>query len=124
MNRPLSDDEMVERLKSADTVPEPSPLFWEHAARRVRAAVDAEAPRRSVWAGRLVWMGSGLAAAAMAALLVLPRSPVPTRLPAVAPGQTIAEIARVLGSSVGSVKANFFHALRSLRRLLGEEGPR
>ena len=92
MNRPLSDDEMVERLKSADTVPEPSPLFWEHAARRVRAAVDAEAPRRSVWAGRLVWMGSGLAAAAMAALLVLPRSPVPTRLPAVAPGQTIAEI--------------------------------
>jgi hypothetical protein len=37
-------------------------------------------------------MGSGLAAAAMAALLVLPRSPVPTRLPAVAPGQTIAEI--------------------------------
>lgn len=35
-----------------------------------------------------------------------------------------AEIARVLGSSVGSVKANFFHALRNLRRLLGEEGPR
>lgn len=31
-----------------------------------------------------------------------------------------AEIARVLGSSVGSVKANFFHALRNLRRLLGE----
>jgi RNA polymerase sigma-70 factor (ECF subfamily) len=31
-----------------------------------------------------------------------------------------AEIAAVLGSSVGSVKANFFHALRNLRRLLGE----
>jgi hypothetical protein len=93
MNRPLSDDEIVERLKSADTVPEPSPLFWEHAARRVRAAVDADAPRRSVWVGRLAWTGSGLAAAALAALLVLPRSPVSTRLPAVAPGQTMADTA-------------------------------
>jgi hypothetical protein len=92
MNRPLSDDEIVERLKSADTVPEPSPLFWEHAARRVRAAVDVEAPRRSVWVGRLAWMGSGLAAAVMVTVLVLPRSPVPTRVPAVAPLQTMAEI--------------------------------
>jgi RNA polymerase sigma-70 factor (ECF subfamily) len=31
------------------------------------------------------------------------------------------EIAAILGSSVGSVKANFFHALRNLRRLLGEQ---
>lgn len=30
------------------------------------------------------------------------------------------EIAAILGSSVGSVKANFFHALRNLRRLIGE----
>jgi len=35
-----------------------------------------------------------------------------------------ADIAAVLGSSVGSVKANFFHALRNLRRLLGEDGSR
>jgi RNA polymerase sigma-70 factor (ECF subfamily) len=28
------------------------------------------------------------------------------------------EIARILGSSVGAVKANFFHALGNLRRLL------
>ena len=35
-----------------------------------------------------------------------------------------ADIAAVLGSSVGSVKANFFHALRNLRRLLGEDRPR
>jgi RNA polymerase sigma-70 factor, ECF subfamily len=33
------------------------------------------------------------------------------------------EIARVLGSSVGAVKANFFHALNNLRRLLGDEQP-
>ncbi len=28
------------------------------------------------------------------------------------------EIARILGSSVGAVKANFFHALQNLKRLL------
>jgi RNA polymerase sigma-70 factor, ECF subfamily len=31
------------------------------------------------------------------------------------------EIADVLGSSVGAVKANFFHALGSLKKLLGDE---
>ncbi len=33
------------------------------------------------------------------------------------------EIARVLGSSVGAVKANFFHALRNLKRLLEGDEP-
>jgi RNA polymerase sigma-70 factor, ECF subfamily len=32
------------------------------------------------------------------------------------------EIAKVLGSSVGAVKANFFHALGNLKKLLGNEG--
>jgi len=27
----------------------------------------------------------------------------------------------VLGSSVGAVKANFFHALRNLKKILGED---
>jgi DNA-directed RNA polymerase specialized sigma24 family protein len=31
------------------------------------------------------------------------------------------EIAEVLGSSVGAVKANFFHALGNLKKLLGDE---
>jgi RNA polymerase sigma-70 factor (ECF subfamily) len=31
------------------------------------------------------------------------------------------EIANVLGSSVGAVKANFFHAMGNLKRILGEE---
>jgi len=31
------------------------------------------------------------------------------------------EIAEILGSSVGAVKANFFHALSSLKKLLGDE---
>jgi RNA polymerase sigma-70 factor (ECF subfamily) len=33
------------------------------------------------------------------------------------------EIASMLGSSVGAVKANFFHALGNLRKLLGDERP-
>ena len=32
------------------------------------------------------------------------------------------EIADVLGSSVGAVKANFFHALGNLKRILEREG--
>jgi RNA polymerase sigma-70 factor (ECF subfamily) len=32
------------------------------------------------------------------------------------------EIAAILGSSVGAVKANVFHALQSLKRILGENG--
>lgn len=33
------------------------------------------------------------------------------------------EIANVLGSSVGAAKANLFHALRNLKKLLGDEAP-
>lgn len=32
------------------------------------------------------------------------------------------EVAEILGSTVGTVKANLFHALGNLRRLVGEEG--
>jgi RNA polymerase sigma-70 factor (ECF subfamily) len=32
------------------------------------------------------------------------------------------EIAGILGSSVGAVKANFFHALNNLRKLMREAG--
>ena len=31
------------------------------------------------------------------------------------------EVARVMGATVGTVKANFFHALGNLKRLLGGE---
>ena len=93
MTRRLSDDEIVEMLKAADTVPEPSPLFWEHAARRVRAAVDAEPPRRPAWVGRLAWAG-GLAAASVAVLLVLQPRPshLPPDAPAVSTAPTASEI--------------------------------
>jgi len=34
------------------------------------------------------------------------------------------EIAKILGSSIGAVKANFFHALQNMKKLLGEEEQR
>lgn len=95
MSRCLSDDEIVEMLKATDTVPEPSPLFWDHAARRVREAVDAEPARRSAWLGRLAWTGGGLVAASLAALLVLqPRpSTAPPRAAFVVPAPALADTA-------------------------------
>ncbi len=94
MSRPPSDDEIVEMLKAADTVPEPSPLFWEHAARRVRAAVDAEPPRRSAWFGRLAWTGGGLVAALVATLLVLQPRPshVPPTAVALSPAPAVNDV--------------------------------
>jgi RNA polymerase sigma-70 factor (ECF subfamily) len=32
------------------------------------------------------------------------------------------EVAEILGSTVGTVKSNLFHALGNLRRLMAEEG--
>lgn len=93
MSRPLSDDELVEQLKASDTVPEPSPLFWHHAARRVRAAIDAEPPRRSAWWGRIAWAGGGVAAVALAALLVRVPPPSPGPPAEVTPGPALAETA-------------------------------
>ena len=75
MNRQLSDDEIVDLVKASDSVPEPSPLFWEHTARRVRAAVDAEPPRRSAWTLRLAWTASALLAASLGTWLVVAPRP-------------------------------------------------
>ena len=79
MSHHLSDEEIVELLKAADTVPEPSPLFWEHAARRVRTAIDQEPSPPSIWLRGLLWTGGGLAAAALTALLAV--QPRPSTVP-------------------------------------------
>jgi hypothetical protein len=45
-------------------VPEPSPLFWDHFAARVRGATGDAVPVRSWWSGRpLIWMAGSVAAA-------------------------------------------------------------
>jgi hypothetical protein len=72
---------LTEVLSTARAVdlPEPSPLFWEHFSRRVRAAVESEStPRRAGWfagAWRPVVL-LGAAGGALALVLVLRPSPV------------------------------------------------
>jgi RNA polymerase sigma-70 factor (ECF subfamily) len=56
-----------------------------------------------------------------AAIAELPRKQRATLILRVYHEMSHQEIADVLGSSVGAVKANFFHALRNLRKLLGRE---
>ena len=73
-------------------VPEPSPLFWEHFSSRVREAIAR-----------------------------LPRKQRATLILRMYHEMSHQEIAEVLGSSVGAVKANFFHALGNLKKLLGDE---
>jgi hypothetical protein len=64
-------------------VPEPSPLFWDHFAARVREAVAAEPARR---APRLApWAAWSLGVAAAAALVVLVGITVAPREPAAPP---------------------------------------
>ncbi len=68
----------------ADEVPEPSPLFWQHAAARVRAAIDEEPAPVSRWrVAPVAWVG-GLAAATLVAWLAVRPSP-PASSPPVAP---------------------------------------
>jgi RNA polymerase sigma-70 factor, ECF subfamily len=56
-----------------------------------------------------------------AAIAQLPRKQRATLVLRVYHDMSHQEIATVLGSSVGAVKANFFHALGNLRKLLGAE---
>jgi RNA polymerase sigma-70 factor, ECF subfamily len=57
-----------------------------------------------------------------AAIAQLPRKQRATLILRVYHEMSHQEIADALGSSVGAVKANFFHALGNLRKLLGPEG--
>jgi RNA polymerase sigma-70 factor (ECF subfamily) len=61
------------------------------------------------------------AARVRAAIAQLPRKQRATLILRMYHEMSHQEIAEVLGSSVGAVKANFFHALGNLKRLLGAE---
>ena len=63
------------------------------------------------------------AARVRAAIVQLPRKQRATLILRVYHDMSHQEIAAALGSSVGAVKANFFHALANLKKLLGEEIP-
>jgi RNA polymerase sigma-70 factor (ECF subfamily) len=62
------------------------------------------------------------AARVRAAIAELPRKQRATLILRVYHEMSHQEIAEVLGSSVGAVKANFFHALGNLKKRLGPEG--
>jgi len=69
------------------TVPEPSPLFWDHFSSRVRDAVASGAGTRESWWRRVSWWPGIMApiSALVAAILVLAvvfRTPGPTSQPA------------------------------------------
>ena len=61
------------------------------------------------------------AARVRAAIAQLPRKQRATLILRMYHEMSHQEIADVLGSSVGAVKANFFHALGNLKKLLGDE---
>lgn len=62
-----------------DPVPEPSPLFWTHAASRVRRAIDADSRQHDPSSrARLIWAG-GMAVAALVAWVAV--RPAPERIP-------------------------------------------
>jgi RNA polymerase sigma-70 factor (ECF subfamily) len=61
------------------------------------------------------------AARVRAAIAQLPRKQRATLILRIYQEMSHQEIADVLGSSVGAVKANFFHALGNLKQLLGDE---
>jgi RNA polymerase sigma-70 factor (ECF subfamily) len=58
-----------------------------------------------------------------AAIALLPRKQRATLVLRMYHEMSHQEIAKVLGSSVGAVKANFFHALGNLKKRLGDEAP-
>src|SRR5436190_21719819 len=69
------------------TVPEPSPLFWDHLSARVRQAVaedDRNAARRPQWIVK-GWWGWAAAVAALGALVLVVRPAAPLLLPTGAP---------------------------------------
>jgi hypothetical protein len=69
--KPLSDEELMTRLREED-IPEPSPLFWEHLSQRIHDAVAAEPVPSRAWFSRfhVAWAGGIIAAAAMVVLAV------------------------------------------------------
>jgi RNA polymerase sigma-70 factor, ECF subfamily len=76
--------------------------------------VRAESPSERI-------MSEERAARVRAAIAQLPRKQQAALILRVYHDLSHQEIASILGSSVGAVKANFFHALGNLRKLLGNE---
>ncbi len=72
------------------TVPEPSPLYWEHLSARVRTAIDAEPPAAGGWSSWLRW--PVLAPIAALAMIVMALAVAVPREPMTAPEVAVSEL--------------------------------
>ena len=81
----------VQSAADAGEAPEPSPLYWDVMANRVRAATAAEPVRSANRAWKPVVALGAMAATALLAVLLRAPSPAPETNTVVAPSVTIAE---------------------------------
>ncbi len=65
---------LVDEL-AAEDVPEPSPLYWEHASARIKARVTAEAVPRASRVTQWTWFTGLVGAAAVATIVIITRPP-------------------------------------------------
>jgi len=82
---------MMAAVQDAD-VPEPSPLFWDHLSARVHDAVVADGAPRAAWWRPSAWpwialpvAAGAVVAIALAVVVTLRLTPMPTQAPASAP---------------------------------------
>ncbi len=82
---------LIEEVKAAGDVPEPSPLFWHHLSARVRDAVAAEPIPGAWW--RLYWrpLVAAVGTIAMVAILIL-RTGAPTAPAAPSASELVADV--------------------------------
>jgi RNA polymerase sigma-70 factor, ECF subfamily len=99
----------LNRIASIRTRTEPLDVFFR--AGDLRTVATAESPSDAV-------LREERAAQVRAAVAQLPRKQRATLILRVYHELSHQEIADILGSSVGAVKANFFHALNNLKKLL------
>ena len=98
--RELADVRAMMSEAAGVSVPEPSPLFWNHLSQRVRAAVEQDAARPRSWRERVLQplvllpsLGAALAVAIFAVMLRkqalapdIPASPLPFAVTVTVPG--------------------------------------
>jgi len=93
------------------------------ASRRPQAeALSDSLPARAVELGERIDTGR-LRSRIRAAVEMLPEKQRATLILKTYHDLTHREVAAILGSTVGTVKANLFHALRNLRKIVGEQAP-
>jgi len=98
--------QVMTHVEAATSVPEPSPLFWDHFSRRVQAATAAEPPApMSRWlrSWRVLSFGAMLAAAVMIITIQIVKMPSPISGPT---ESRTAEVSSTAPSAADTVSAD------------------